>query len=284
MKTTTNKPANVLSLPSAYRYDLASIMSNAWTIRKDSAASMGCRISEVVMGECLKMAWAVAEGANAADNAAEVVKAWADMPNEEKVTMMKRCIRKAAKNEIGYSCEDHYIQFAEVPAFYLFRQHDFDEFISETWLRVAASLGDLDKLTARNEKRAAQGKRPVTLVSVVYNGARASIAAIAYADSKHAAASDFEVMNDNGESFSYIETGAADSTANTENAAIIRGAFEDMAGGLDPVDSRLWEFVQRGYTERKMAAMLTAEGLGMSNVAVHKRVVKLRARLQEMVG
>lgn len=93
MKTTTNKPANVLSLPSASRYDLASIMSNAWTIRKDAAASMCCRVSEVVMGECLKMAWAIAEGANAADNAAEVVKAWADMPDEEKVTMMKKCIR-----------------------------------------------------------------------------------------------------------------------------------------------------------------------------------------------
>lgn len=202
-------------------------------------------------------------------NAAKIVKAWADMSDNEKVTMIKKCVYKATQDE-------HFSP--STPR--LFRQHDFDEFISETWLRVAAVLSDVDKLTARNEKRAAQGKKSLTLVSIVYNGARASIAAIAYADSKHAAASDFEVMNDNGECFSYIETGAADPTANTENAAIIRGAFEDMAGGLDPVDSRLWEFVQRGYTERKMAAMLTAEGLGMSNVAVHKKVVKLRARLQ----
>lgn len=122
------------------------------------------------------------------------------MSDNEKVTMIKKCVYKATQDE-------HFSP--STPR--LFRQHDFDEFISETWLRVAAVLSDVDKLTARNEKRAAQGKKSLTLVSIVYNGARASIAAIAYADSKHAAASDFEVMNDNGECFSYGKGGDCES-------------------------------------------------------------------------
>ena len=169
-------------------YDVRAIMARAWDIRKTAAAEIGCKVGEVVMGECLRLAWAEAEGVNAEDNALEIVKEWADMADADKVRMMAACVRKAAKNEIGYSTEDHYLQFSEVPAFGCYRPHDFDEFVNETCIRVLSRLADVDKLTATNERRAAQGKRPLRLVSVVYNAARASIAAVYYADSKHGAA------------------------------------------------------------------------------------------------
>ena len=179
-------------------YNMSETMMRAWAIRKAAAADMGCKVSEVLMGECLKIAWAEAEGANAETNAAAIAGEWANMADADKMRMMTACIRKAAKNEIGYSTEDHYLQFSEVPAFGCFRTHDFDEFVSETCIRVLDKLADLVSLSATNERRAAHRKRPMRLVSGVYNAARASIAAVYYADSKHGAAYDWEINDGEG--------------------------------------------------------------------------------------
>lgn len=258
-------------------YDVRAIMARAWDIRKTAAAEIGCKVGEVVMGECLRLAWAEAEGVNAEDNALKIVKEWADMADADKVRMMAACVRKAAKNEIGYSTEDHYLQFSEVPAFSCFRPHDFDEFISETCIRVLDKLADVDKLTATNERRAAQGKRPLRLVSVVYNAARASIAAVYYADSKHGAAYDWQIEDGEGNAASYLETCCGDATENTETAAIIRADVERMRDGLDEIGKQILEMVAAGKTEREIG-----KAVGISNVAVHKRIVKMRVALENL--
>lgn len=261
-------------------YDLAAIMCRAWSIRKSAAAEIGCAVSEVVFSLCLKQAWAEAEAVNAEANAVAVVDEWAAMGEAGQVKMMSACIRKAAKNEIRYSTEDHYLQFSEVPAFSCFRAHDFDEFLSETVIRVLDKLGDVDGLTAKNEKRAAQGKRPIRLVSIVYNAARASIAAVYYADSKHGAAYDFDVVNDNGEAESYVDTRCGDSSVNTETSAILRAALDDFTASRDEIDRKIIEMVAEQYTEREIAEALEKAGRKISNVAVHKRIAKMRDGLR----
>lgn len=258
-------------------YDVRAIMARAWDIRKTAAAEIGCKVGEVVMGECLRLAWAEAEGVNAEGNALEIVKEWADMADADKVRMMAACVRKAAKNEIGYSTEDHYLQFSEVPAFGCYRPHDFDEFVNETCIRVLSRLADVDKLTATNERRAAQGKRPLRLVSVVYNAARASIAAVYYADSKHGAAYDWQIEDGEGNAASYLETCCGDATENTETAAIIRADVERVRNGLDEIGKQILEMVAAGKTEREIG-----KAVGISNVAVHKRIVKMRATLENL--
>ena len=258
-------------------YNVRDIMNRAWDIRKAAAAEIGCKVGEVVMGECLRLAWAEAEGVNAEDNALEIVREWADMADADKVRMMAACVRKAAKNEIGYSTEDHYLQFSEVPAFGCYRPHDFDEFVNETCIRVLSRLADVDKLTATNERRAAQGKRPLRLVSVVYNAARASIAAVYYADSKHGAAYDWQIEDGEGNAASYLETCCGDATENTETAAIIRADVERMRDGLDEIGKQILEMVAAGKTEREIG-----KAVGISNVAVHKRIVKMRAALENL--
>lgn len=35
----------------------STIMNQAWMIRRNAAARFGCKISEIHMGECLRMAW-----------------------------------------------------------------------------------------------------------------------------------------------------------------------------------------------------------------------------------
>lgn len=258
-------------------YNVRDIMNRAWDIRKAAAAEIGCKVGEVVMGECLRLAWAEAEGVNAEGNALEIVKEWAEMADADKVRMMAACVRKAAKNEIGHSTEDHYLQFSEVPAFGCYRPHDFDEFVNETCIRVLSRLADVDKLTATNERRAAQGKRPLRLVSVVYNAARASIAAVYYADSKHGAAYDWQIKDGEGNAASYLETCCGDATENTETAAIIRADVERVRNGLDEIGKQILEMVAAGKTEREIG-----KAVGISNVAVHKRIVKMRAALENL--
>lgn len=274
------KQITINSTNSRKVYDLAAIMRRAWSIRKSAAAEIGCAVSEVVFSLCLKQAWAEAEAVNAEANAVAVVDEWAAMGEAGQVKMMSACIRKAAKNEIRYSTEDHYLQFSEVPAFSCFRAHDFDEFLSETVIRVLDKLGDVDGLTAKNEKRAAQGKRPIRLVSIVYNAARASIAAVYYADSKHCAAYDFDVVNDNGEAESYVETRCGDSSVNTETSAILRAALDDFTASRDEIDRKIIEMVAEQYTEREIAEALEKAGRKISNVAVHKRIAKMREGLR----
>lgn len=258
-------------------YNVRDIMNRARDIRKAAAAEIGCKVGEIVMGECLRLAWAEAEGVNAEGNALEIVKEWADMADADKVRMLAACVRKAAKNEIGYSTEDHYLQFSDVPAFGCYRPHDFDEFVNETCIRVLSRLADVDKLTATNERRAAQGKRPLRLVSVVYNAARASIAAVYYADSKHGAAYDWQIEDGEGNAASYLETCCGDATENTETAAIIRADVERVRNGLDEIGKQILEMVAAGKTEREIG-----KAVGISNVAVHKRIVKMRAALENL--
>lgn len=258
-------------------YNVRDIMNRAWDIRKAAAAEIGCKVGEVVMGECLRLAWAEAEGVNAEGNALEIVKEWADMADADKVRMMAACVRKAAKNEIGYSTEDHYLRFSEVPAFGCYRPHNFDEFVNETCIRVLSRLADVDKLAATNERRAAQGKRPLRLVSVVYNAARASIAAVYYADSKHGATYDWQIEDGEGNAASYLETCCGDATENTETAAIIRADVERVRNGLDEIGKQILEMVAAGKTEREIG-----KAVGISNVAVHKRIVKMRAVLENL--
>lgn len=258
-------------------FNLGEIMRRAWAIRKAAAAKWGCKTSEILMSDCLKIAWAEAEGAYAEINAAAIAGEWAHMADADKVRMMTACIRKAAKNEIGYSTEDYYLQFSEVPAFGCFRAHDFDEFVSETCIRVLDKLANLDKLAATNERRAAQGKRPITLVSVVYNAARASIAAVYYADSKHSAAYDWEIDDGEGNAASYLETCCGDRAVDTEQSAIIRADLDRFRAGLDDIGRQILEMVAAGKTEQEIG-----KAVGISNVAVHKRIAKMRAALKSL--
>jgi len=272
MKTTTIKK----------KHNLSAVMSRAWEIRRDAAAEMGCKVSEVVFSICLKMAWAEAEGENAAVNAAAIVGEWADMSDEAQVKFMTACVRKAAKNNIKYSVEDKYLQFSEIPAWSL-HGHNFDEFVSETWLRVNKTL-TVKNLTERNEDRAKKHKRPMTLVSVVYNAARASVEAIAYADSKHAAATSLDIVNDNGAVSSYVETMVADSATGPEEATVAKLTLEkirDFAAGQDNINKQIIGLMAQRYSERQIASTLSKSSK-ISNIAVHKRIVKMRKEIRKI--
>lgn len=255
------------------RLDMGAVMRRAWAIRREAAERYNVKLMEIVWGECIRMAIAEAQGENAEANAQAVINEWQELGETGQVKIMQACVRKAAKNEIGYSIEDKYLQFNEVPAWGLWG-HGFDEYVNETWLRVAGNL-DIDKLTAKNEKRATQAKKPITLVNIVYNAAKAAIQAIYYSDVKHGKASIRTTIGKDGEEYSYIETMAESRRDNTETSACIKATLQQFIQGRDEKDQTILEAVKDGYTEREIAKFV-----GMSNVAVHKRIAKMREALR----
>ena len=128
-----------------------------------------------------------------------------------------------------------------------------------------------------NERRAAQGKTPTTLVGIVYNAARTSIAAISYREKKHAAASVRTVKNQNWEEADYIGTIAA-SGADTEAAAILNVNLQRFITNRDSTDRQIISGLMERKTERELAAVV-----GISVPTVHKRIVKIRAALAEII-
>lgn len=255
------------------RFDMGAVMRRAWAIRREAAERYGVRLMDIVWGECIRMAFAEAQGENTEVNAQAVINEWQELGEAGQVKIMQACVRKAAKNEIGYSVEDKYLQFNEVPAWGLWG-HGFDEYVNETWLRVAGNL-DIDKLTAKNEKRATQAKKPITLVNIVYNAAKAAIQAIYYSDVKHGKASIRTTIGKDGEEYSYIETMAESRRDNTETSACIKAILQQFIQGRDEKDQTILEAVKDGYTEREISKFV-----GMSNVAVHKRIAKMREALR----
>ena len=254
-------------------YNLAAIMRRAWAIRKSAAAEIGCAVSEVVFSLCLKQAWAEAEGVNAEINAAAVVNEWAATAPAAQVEWLQRCTVRAAKDVIGYSTEDHYHQFNECAAWGL-HGHEFDEFVNTAYFKLYDAF---DRLAVTNERRAAKGLRPRSLKSIVYNAAKAAIMAIWEADKKHGQAmQDPEIVNDNGDVESWTETRVAAAGYDTETSAVIRVDLERFTAGRDEIDRKIVELVQQNYTEREIAQALDNK---ISNVAVHKRIAKIRAAL-----
>jgi len=261
-----------------HKYDLSAIMRRAWAIRRAAAADMGCSVSAVIWGECLRLAWAEAEAPYAAANADALAAEWAALDTAAQMRFMTACVRKAAKNDIGYSTEDHYLQFTEVPAFAL-HGHEFDEFVNETWLRIAGKLADPAKLARVNEKRAASGKRPLSLQKLVYDSAHASIAAIYYADIKHGRACVREIVDADGDTYSYVETMASARRDNTESSAIARVIVEQVISRFDLTGRRIWSYNRLGLTEREIA-----QYVGISNVAVHKRIAKMKKAVADALA
>lgn len=155
-------------------------------------------------------------------------------------------------------------------------QYEINEVVNEAWLRITDNM-TADRLIAINERRAAQGKAPITLASIVYNAARASIAAISYNEKKHAAASVRAVKNHDGEEADYIDTMTA-SGEDTEAVGILKTTLERFAACRDKIDRQIISGLMVQQTERELAAVV-----GISAPAVHKRIAKIRAELTALL-
>ncbi len=254
-------------------FDLSSIMSRAWHIYRDNSDPQ----MKAIFSVCLEMAWAEAKGQYSKEYAEKTIQEWHALTHNEQVKLMTACIRKAAKNDIGYTSKDRYRQYDEVVAWTL-RGQDFDAFVSETWLRVTNALS-VSKLAEVNQKRAAQFKKPISLISLIYNAARASIAKVHYDDIKHSKADVRTVTDEKSIEHCYVETMVSSKRDNTETAAIIRADMAAFLTARDSVDADIIAGLWLGMTMREIGVRVQ-----MSHVAVKKRIDKMRLALRDMLA
>ena len=246
-------------------YDLKGIMRDAWRIYKETDQGDGIK---PVFGMCLQMAWV-----NAKADPVRVVSEWQSMTEAAQIKMLQANVRKAAKNEIAYSIEDHYNQYNETVAWFM-GYHGLDGLVNEAWLKLAERL-DPDYLRNLNAKRRAAGKCNISLVSLVYRCAKDAIRATFDQDIKHGRARVHTVIDKNGDQVDYIDTMATSPKDNTETKAIIRATMSKALEGLDDIDRIIIEGRRDGYSEREIADIIGT----ISAVAVHKRIVKIREKL-----
>lgn len=244
------------------KYDTRAIMCKAWDLFR---ASDEGESSSRSFGTCLKMAWA-----NAKNEPARVVASWRAMTEKQQYNMLKANVRRAAKDEIRYSTEDHYNEFNEDIA-WLMQAHDLDGFVNDAWLKLMEAL-DEDHLEQLNERRAETGKMNISLVSLVYRSACYAIRCVYRAEVKHVRARVQVVKDKNGDDVEYIDTMASSRRDNTEAAAMAAVGLEQFLNSRDEIDRIIIEAKRDGYTLKEIAAMV-----GISEVAIHKRMKKIKA-------
>lgn len=185
------------------------------------------------------------------NNAAAIINEWNSLGTQEQISFITACTFKIIKAQpIG-------------------TRYEINEIINEAWLHITDNM-TVDKLAAINERRAAQGKAPTTLASIVYRAARASIAVISYSEKKHVAASVRTVKNEDGEESDYIDTMTA-SKADTETTAILRADLQQFITTRDDTDQQIIAGKMNGLTEREISAVAVFLYRGLIQI-IHRRI------------
>ena len=242
------------------------IMAQAWSIYREAAQGCAAGIRPI-FGICLAMAW---EQARAEQNKPRnVIAAWARRSSAEQINMLQAAVKKAAGAEIGA---------ARLSAFW--SAHELDEIVNDSWLKLAERL-DEGYLEKQNEKRAQAGKDALSLVTLVYRAAKDTIRGY-LPDMERSAARADNVTEQDGETldlFDVIEDkrdGDGRELVNrpTEAAALVKVSLADFSNKRDEIDRLIIEGIRDGYKQNEIA-----QAVGVSPVAINKRLQKIRAAL-----
>lgn len=191
-----------------------------------------------------------------------IIQQWQKMSEDEQLRMITANVYKALRKEFACNSTDYFINY-----------HGLDCLISETWLKISERL-DPDYLCILNRKRINDGKQEITLVSLIYRCAKDVIRSINGQDSKHERNRVHTIIDDNGREYDYVEMISVDTKCHTETTVIIRTAFQTVLNCMDDTDRFIIECKRDGMTEREIGVIV-----GMSGVAIHNRIVKIRAAL-----
>lgn len=191
--------------------------------------------------------------------AQEIINQWSAMSGEDQYKFCENCVRLAIRQ--GRRLKPGY---------------EFCDAAQDTAERVLKLLANPAKLDADTERRESQGKAGNTLAAVVCRAANNSMATISYHSGKDSKATSRMIISDDGHEIDVLDTIA--SKASTEDAAITRIILSDFYNGLDITNQIIFDGMARGMTERKIAP-----AVGISYVAVHKRIAKLRTALTSII-
>ena len=238
------------------KFNRGEIMRNAWIMFKNGVAD--------TFGHCLSISWK-----NAKNEPTRVLEQWNSLTETQKYNTLAANVKRAAKDEIRYSVEDHYNEFNESVA-WVMRGYDLNGFINDAFLKLADML-DIAYLETLNKKRRESGKTNISLITLVYRAALYSIMTVYRQEIKHVKARVQTITDADGEEYQYIDTIVSSRADSTEAAALSKIALDDFINSRDDIDRIIIESICNGYTSKEIAQII-----GISEPAVCKRLKKIR--------
>ena len=190
--------------------------------------------------------------------ALEIIAEWNERSGEERLNFCRNCVLKGIREGWRLAHGD-----------------ELDGAINSTYELVAGKLLDVDKLAKNIERRASQGFTD-SLAAIINRAAKATLQREIDREKRDSVVISDTATNGSGEEYSLFDTTAG--AADTERAATIRATLKEFFAGLDSKNKIIFGDMVKGMTEREIAP--TVE---ISNIAVHKRMVKIRAQLAALL-
>ena len=192
------------------------------------------------------------------DNALKIVAEWNAKSGDERYNFCRNCVLKGIREGRRLAHGD-----------------ELGDAINTTYEIVAGKLMDADKL-AENIKRQANKGFTDSLAGIVSRAAKATLQREIDREKRDSVVISDTATNGSGEEYSLFDTVAG--AADTERSAIILATMTDFYNGLDSRNKTIFNGMMEGKTEREIAPTV-----GITNIAVHNRMVKIRAALAEML-
>lgn len=192
------------------------------------------------------------------EKALEIINEWNDMDPEQQLRFCMACVCKAIKQ--GQR---------------LAHGNELGDAVNSTYITVTENLLDADKLSRNIERRTSKGFSD-SLVAIVSRAAKSKLQREIDREKRDSVVISDTATNSNGQKYSLLDTIAG--SADTEKAAIIKAELKRVYNGLDDTSKTILDGMVRGKTEREITP-----SLGITAPAVHKRIVKIRAELAELL-
>lgn len=190
--------------------------------------------------------------------ALEIAAEWNAKSGEERLNFCRNCVLKGIREGRRLAHGD-----------------ELDDAINSTYELVAGNLLDVDKLAKKIERRASQGFTD-SLAAIISRAAKATLQREIDREKRESVVISDTATNGSGEEYSLFDTIAG--TADTERAATIRATLKEFFAGLDSKNKIIFGGMVQGKTDREIAPAVE-----ISNIAVHKRMVKIRAELAALL-
>lgn len=190
--------------------------------------------------------------------ALEITAEWNAKSGEERLNFCRNCVFKAIKEGRRLAHGD-----------------ELDDAVNSTYELVAGKLLDAEKLARNIERRANQGFTE-SLAAIVSRAAKATLQREIDQEKRDGVVISDTATNGNGEEYSLFDTVAG--TADTERSAIIHTVLKDFYNSLDSKNKIIFGGMAKRLTEREIAP-----SVGITNIAVHNRMQKIRAQLAALL-
>ncbi len=190
--------------------------------------------------------------------AMEIISEWNAKSGEERYNFCRNCVYRSIKN--GRK---------------LRAGNEIGDAVNDTYVKVATQMLDAGKLARNIEQRASQGFTD-SLAAIITRAANAVLQREINLEKRESMVISETAINGSGEEYSFLDTVAG--AADTERAASIRATLKDFYNGLDSKNKIIFGGMVQGKTEREIAPTV-----GISNVATHNRMTKIRAQLAAII-